>query len=140
LLTPKRGDRTGQTTTELPWKDPAPVDSLGPILPFIVILGAFWLLIIRPARSKQRAQQNLQRNLTVGSEVMLTSGLYGTIVEVEDDRVVIETSPGVTMRWAKPAVARILTPAEPETSDDEQQDQSGDTPDGTAGTESTEQR
>jgi preprotein translocase subunit YajC len=124
------------------------VDSLGPLLPFIVILGAFWLLIIRPARTKQRAQRALQENLQVGSEVMLTSGLYGTVAAIEDDRIVIETSPGVTMRWAKPAVARILTPAEPETSDDGHQDRPGDepggagptTPDGTAGTESTEQR
>jgi len=124
------------------------VDSLGPLLPFIVILGAFWLLIIRPARSKARAQQSLQANLHVGAEVMLTAGLYGTITAIEDDKVVIETSPGVTMRWAKPAVARILTPAEPVTSDDGEPDRSGDEPgepgpstsDGTAGTESTEQR
>ncbi len=134
------------------------MDSLVGALPFIVILGAFYLLLIRPARNKQRAQAAMQQQLRVGAEVMLTSGLYGTVAGLEDDAVVIETSPGVTMRWAKPAVARILTPAEPASGDDGAGDRSdhaepadtepadgtvGDgptTPDGTAGTESTEQR
>jgi preprotein translocase subunit YajC len=125
------------------------VDSLGAVLPFIVILGAFYLLLIRPARNKQRAQATLQSKLQVGVEVMLTSGLYGTVAAIDGDVVVLETSPGVTMRWAKPAVARILTPAEPVSGDDgdlgdrpdaEPADDGSSTPDGTAGTESTEQR
>jgi preprotein translocase subunit YajC len=133
------------------------VKSLGPVLPFILILGAFWLLIIRPARTKQRAAASMQRQLSVGSQVMLTSGLYGEVAAIEDDAVVIETSPGVRMRWAKPAVARILTPKDDVSGDDGRSDRSdsdvgaleagepaagGDPtePEGTTGTESTEQR
>jgi preprotein translocase subunit YajC len=39
-----------------------------------------------------------------------TAGLYATISAVEDEVVVLEVAPGVTCRYAKPAVARILTP------------------------------
>ena len=84
------------------------VESLGALLPFIIILLAFWLLIIRPARNRQRQQVQLQNQLAPGQRVMTTSGLYGTVSVVEDDAIVLEAAPGVTMRWAKQAVGRVL--------------------------------
>jgi preprotein translocase subunit YajC len=87
------------------------VESLGALLPFIIILLAFWLLIIRPARNRQRNQAQLQNELSPGQQVMTTSGLIATVSSVEDDVVVLEAAPGVTMRWTKQAVARILPPA-----------------------------
>lgn len=88
------------------------MNSLGALLPFILILLAFWLLIIRPARNRQRQQSQMQSALAPGQEVMTTSGLHAKVSAVEDDVVVLEVSPGVTMRWAKQAVARILPAAE----------------------------
>ena len=44
-----------------------------------------------------------------GTEVMTTSGLYGTVASIGDDTVDLEISPGVTVRWAKAAVAEIKT-------------------------------
>jgi preprotein translocase subunit YajC len=84
------------------------VESLGTLLPLVIILLAFWLLIIRPARMRTRKQAELLSKVTPGQEVMTTSGLYATVAAVEDDVVVLEASPGVRTRWAKAAVARIL--------------------------------
>jgi preprotein translocase subunit YajC len=92
------------------------VDSLGALLPLVIILLAFWLLIIRPARMRTRQQAELLSQLTPGQEVMTTSGLYATVAAVEDDLLVLEASPGVRTRWAKAAVARIVPP--PALSDD----------------------
>jgi preprotein translocase subunit YajC len=86
------------------------VRSVSALLPFVLVLLAFWLLIIRPSRSRARQQQRLQNELVPGLEVMTTSGLLATVSAVEDDVVVLEVSPGVTMRWRKAAVAGI-TPA-----------------------------
>jgi hypothetical protein len=52
---------------------------------------------------------------------MMTSGLYGTVVETgEDGTIRLETSPGTVSRWDRRAVARIVSspeePAEPEVS------------------------
>ena len=84
--------------------------SLGSLLPLVIILLAFWLLIIRPARNRPRQQADLLSRVTPGQEVMTTSGLYATVAAVEDDVLVLEASPGVPTRWAKAAVARIVTP------------------------------
>ena len=82
------------------------------LFPFAIILVAFYLLIIRPARTRQRAALELQRRLEPGSRVMTTSGIFATVVAVDDDAVSLEVSPGTTIRFAKPAVARILTDEE----------------------------
>ena len=84
--------------------------SLGSLLPLVIILLAFWLLIIRPARMRTRQQAELLSKVTPGQEVMTTSGLYATVAAVEDDVLVLEASPGVPTRWAKAAVARIVPP------------------------------
>jgi preprotein translocase subunit YajC len=86
------------------------VKSAGTLLPFVILLLAFWLLIVRPARMRARQQQQLQGDLAPGLEVMTTSGLHGTVSAIEDDVIVLEIAPGVTTRWNKGAVARV-TPA-----------------------------
>ncbi|MGZ4453450.1 MAG: preprotein translocase subunit YajC [Actinomycetes bacterium] len=94
------------------------MDSVGALLPFVLILVAFYALIIRPARKRQSAQSRLVDSLEVGQKVMTTSGMYAEIAAIEDDAVVLETSPGVTTRWAKAAVARVLTDTESEPVDE----------------------
>jgi preprotein translocase subunit YajC len=92
------------------------VKSVSALLPFALLVLAFWLLIIRPSRARARQQQQLQSELAPGLEVMTTSGLLATVSAVEDDVVVLEVSPGVMMRWKKAAVAGIA-PAGSESDD-----------------------
>ena len=79
-------------------------------LPFVLILVAFYLLIIRPARNRQRAATQLQERLAPGVEVMTTSGIYGTVVGVDDTTVSLEIAPGTTVRFAKAAVGQVRDP------------------------------
>ena len=92
------------------------MDSVGALVPFVLIIAAFYVLIIRPSRNRQRAQARLVDQLTVGARVMTTSGLYAEVAAIEDDGVLLEVAPGVTMRWTKAAVSRILP--EPDAGDD----------------------
>ncbi len=75
-----------------------------------IMLLAFWLLIIRPTRTRARKQAQLVNELAPGQEVMTTAGLFATVAAVEDDAVVLEAAPGVRTRWAKAAIARIVPP------------------------------
>jgi preprotein translocase subunit YajC len=78
------------------------------LLPFVLILAFFWLIIVRPARNRQKAQAQLMSHLLPGQQVMTTSGLFATVVAVEEDALVLETSPGITSRWTRAAVSRII--------------------------------
>lgn len=77
-------------------------------LPLVLILAIGYLLLIRPARRRARDVSTLQAALSVGDQVMLTSGIYGTITGVVDDEARIEVASGVVVRVHRAAVAKII--------------------------------
>jgi preprotein translocase subunit YajC len=83
-------------------------------LPFLILLGlAVVVLFVLPARQRKRVQaqaQAMQQALTVGTPVMTTSGLHGTVAGLGDTTVDIEIAPGVVATFARPAIMEIRKP------------------------------
>jgi preprotein translocase subunit YajC len=98
------------------------VKSVAGFLPFVLIALVFWLLIIRPQRRRQQDLVKTQTTLGPGVEVMLGSGIYGRVASVEDDTVHVEVSPGTTLKVAKQAVVKVLTPDAPDEAEGSQHD------------------
>lgn len=94
----------------------------------ILLLVFFWFVMIRPQRKRQQEAQRMQNDLQPGQEVMTAAGLYGTIESVDEDVVVLETSPGVTQRYTRRAIVQVITPADQ--SADEADDSAVTTTDG----------
>jgi preprotein translocase subunit YajC len=88
------------------------VESLASLLPLVGIALLFWLLLIRPAQRRQRETLRMQSAIAVGDEVMLTSGIFGTVKAVVDDRFEVEVAPGVVVTVARGAVGTVVTKAE----------------------------
>jgi preprotein translocase subunit YajC len=87
------------------------------ILPFVLIVVVFWFLVVRPARNQQKRLAATQSSATIGTEVMLGSGIYGTVVGVGDDTFEVQVAPGTSIKVAKQAIVRVIEPApEPEDS------------------------
>ena len=82
--------------------------------PFILLALAVLLLFVLPARQRKRmaAQAKaLQESLTVGSPVMTTSGLHGTVADLSDPATVgLEIAPGVVARFARQAILEVRQP------------------------------
>ena len=89
-----------------------------PFLPLVGIALLFWLLFVRPAQRRQREMGSMQRALTVGDEVMLTSGIFGTVRELHDDSFSIEVADGVTLRVVRAAIGNVVTPVARSQDDD----------------------
>ena len=70
------------------------------------MLGAFYALLIRPQRRQMAAQQQLLSTLAEGDEVMTAGGIFGRIQTMTDDVVVVEVSPGLSLRVARTAITR----------------------------------
>jgi len=106
------------------------VNQIGPLLPFILLAGVFYLLLIRPARNRQREQQAVVSRLVPGARIMTTAGLFGTITAVDGDQIDLEIAPGVTVRYVAAAVAKVIeSPADAGTTDEPQASIiEGDTP------------
>ncbi len=79
-----------------------------PILIIVVLFGVLYMTMIRPQRNRQRQAQQMQSTVMPGSRVRTTSGIYGTVVSVEDQDVVIEVAPGVNIRMLRRAVMDVV--------------------------------
>jgi preprotein translocase subunit YajC len=95
------------------------VKDVASLLPFVLIVLVFWFLVVRPARRQQQKLAATQSAMSIGSEVMLGSGIYGTVIAIGDETLELEVAPGTRMKVAKQAVVRVL--------DDEQHDTNGET-------------
>lgn len=82
-------------------------------LPLIGIVLLFWLFIIRPQSRRQKELRTMQSSLSVGDEVMLTSGIFGTVQEIGDDHVVVEIAEGVGIKVAQGAVGSKIRHDDP---------------------------
>jgi preprotein translocase subunit YajC len=77
-------------------------------LPFILIIAAFYFLMIRPANKRRREEQELQSSLTIGDEIRTAGGLYGTVVAMDDESVTVQASPGVELRFLRGAIRTVV--------------------------------
>ncbi|WP_232676002.1 preprotein translocase subunit YajC [Nocardioides sp. R-C-SC26] len=77
-------------------------------LPLVAIALLFWFLIIRPASKRQKAQLQMQSAIAVGDQVVLTSGFFGIVRVLADDRVDIELGPGTTVTVARAAIGSVV--------------------------------
>lgn len=85
-------------------------NALGTFLPLLLIVLAFWFLVIRPARRRQQEMSRVQGSVSVGSEVMLGSGIFGTVVSVGDETLTLAIAPGTEIKVARQAVVRVVEP------------------------------
>ena len=85
-------------------------EQLAGFLPILLIVLAFWFLVIRPARKRQTQAQQLQSRIAVGDRVMLTSGIFGRVVRLADETLELEIAAGVAITALRPAVARVVEP------------------------------
>jgi len=87
-------------------------------LPLILIVIAFWFLVLRPARNRQKEFMATQNALAPSARVMLASGIFGELVAVRDDEVDIRVAPDVVLTVARQAVAKIIVPQDASPADD----------------------
>jgi len=76
------------------------------LLVIVVAMLAFWAIVMRPARVQQKRVQQLQSELVVGQEVVLSAGIFGTVRALNDGRVDIEVAPGTVITVARQVVVR----------------------------------
>jgi preprotein translocase subunit YajC len=82
-------------------------------LPFLIIAVVLVGATVFTRRNRQRAlvaQQNRREEIGFGTDVMTTSGLYGTVVGINgDDTVQLSIAPGVEVKWALAALRDVAS-------------------------------
>ena len=66
-----------------------PMAVLSGFMPIILIIAIFYFLMIRPQQKKNKQHQEMLRNLRKGDAVITNGGIYGRIIEFQDDNTVL---------------------------------------------------
>lgn len=85
------------------------------LLPVLLIVLAFVLLFILPARQRKKLaerQRVMQQELQIGTPVLLTCGLHATVAGLQEASLDVEIAPGTVVRFARAAVLEVRTPTD----------------------------
>ena len=95
---------------------------------FIIVIAflLLWLIVVRPQRRRQSQQQQQQQqmlsDLSVGDEVLTAGGIYGTILQLDEDQVTVEIAPNTEVRVDRRAIASVTREEEPKESEEPEAD------------------
>jgi preprotein translocase subunit YajC len=84
--------------------------------PFTIIMLAVLAVLIffmfRNSRKRQAEAQKLQSSVVPGAKVMTNSGVFGTILSIDEDenQVLLETTPGTVLTVHRQTVSRVVEP------------------------------
>ncbi len=77
------------------------------MLPFVLMLGIFYFLVLRPMRNRQNKVQEFQAGLKVGDRIITTSGIYGQITKIGEQSVKVQIADKVTIEIARAAIGGL---------------------------------
>jgi preprotein translocase subunit YajC len=92
----------------------APAEGANPLMtfmPLLIIIVIFYFFMIRPQVKRQKELRTFRDSLTKGDKVVTTGGIYGKIVEVKDNIVMMQIDNEVTIKVDKAAVIKDMSDA-----------------------------
>ena len=81
--------------------------ALGQFLPVILIIGVFYVLLIRPQKKRQRELQETIASLKIGDRIITTGGIIGTITTIRETSFLIRSAEKSILEIARSSVAGI---------------------------------
>jgi len=75
------------------------------LAPLILIFVVFWFLLIKPQKAKEKEHEKLLKNLKKNDEVVTSSGIHGTIVNIKDKTVTLRIDDNVKIEIEKNCIA-----------------------------------
>jgi preprotein translocase subunit YajC len=78
------------------------------IIMFGAIFLIFYFMIIRPQQKRAKEREKLLSNLQKGDKVVTSSGLHGTIVNIDEKTVLLQVSDNVKLKYERSAIATII--------------------------------
>jgi preprotein translocase subunit YajC len=89
------------------------IQSLIQFLPIVLIFVVFYFLLIRPQQKKAKEHKALLENLKKGDNVITQGGVYGKVVAIQDQIVILEIADKVRVRMARPYIAGLASTPPP---------------------------
>jgi preprotein translocase subunit YajC len=95
-----------------------PMDMLTQLAPIALLIVLFYVLLIRPQQKRQKDHQSMVQSLKRGDTIVMSSGMIGKVVRVEEGEVGVEIAQGVTVKVVKSMIAEVRTRGAPAAAND----------------------
>ena len=93
----------------MPQGQPA-INPIANLFPLILIFVIFYFMLIRPQKSKEKEHQKMLTGLNKNDEVVTSSGIHGTVINVKDKTIILRIDENVKIELEKNCVAYINKP------------------------------
>jgi preprotein translocase subunit YajC len=80
---------------------------LGGLMPFLLIFGVFYFLIIVPQRKRQKALADMVSTLKPGDKVITSGGIYATVKQVKDKSLLVMSADKSILEISRASVAGL---------------------------------
>ncbi|MQA30903.1 MAG: preprotein translocase subunit YajC [Luteitalea sp.] len=77
------------------------------LVPFVIVLGIFYFIILLPMKRKQQKVQRFLDGLKVGDRVITTGGVYGQVTRLGDTSIQLQIADKIRIEVAKAAVGGL---------------------------------
>ena len=77
------------------------------LLPWVLVMGIFYVLLIMPQQKRQKKVQEMIASLKAGDKVITSGGIYGTVVGLEDNAVQLRIADQVKIKVSRAAIAGL---------------------------------
>ena len=88
------------------------VGGLTMLLMLALIFVVMWLFMIRPQQKRQKELNNFRNSLSKGDKVVTVGGIYGTVIEVTDNKVLLEIDKDVRIKVDKASLVKDFSYAQ----------------------------
>ena len=96
-------------------QQPGTMSMFSSLLPFVLIIGIMYFLMIRPQKKKEKLKQEMLSQLIKGDKILTIGGIHGKIIEIKGDNLIIETGKAgmtSTIKIARWAISEVTKPGE----------------------------
>ncbi len=77
------------------------------LLPFVIILGIFYVMVLMPMKKRQQKVADFQNGLKIGDKIITTGGIHGTITRLGEKHIQVQIAPQVRIDVARAAIGGL---------------------------------
>ena len=84
------------------------MSNFGAMWPMLLMVVIFYFLLYRPQKKQQKQRQEMLESLKKDAKVVTAGGVYGTVVALDENTVVLRVAEKVEIKFARSAISQIL--------------------------------
>lgn len=86
---------------------PAGADMIQLFMPFIIVIGVFYFMVIRPQQKQQKQRREMLDALKKGDRVVTIGGIYGEITLLKEDYVTLKVADKVEIKVRRSGIESV---------------------------------